>query len=59
MSMLGVAIVPPHLTVLSMRMAVALYVTEISTPGSQPRIPTTSRDANPELVFVQALDVEP
>jgi hypothetical protein len=29
-----VAIVPPHLTVLSMRMAVALYVTGISTPNS-------------------------
>jgi len=49
--MLGVAIVPPHLTVLSMRMAVALYVTGISTPevretGSPPRISTTSRDVN-------------
>jgi hypothetical protein len=32
MSILLVAIVPPHLTVLSMRMAVAIYVTGISTP---------------------------
>jgi hypothetical protein len=32
MSILVVAIVPPHLTVLSMRMAVAFYVTGISTP---------------------------
>jgi len=31
MSILVVAIVPPHLTVLSMRMAVAFYVTGIST----------------------------
>jgi len=29
--MLGVAIVPPHPTVLSLRMAVAIYVTGIST----------------------------
>jgi hypothetical protein len=32
MSILLVAIVPPHLTVLSMRMAVAIYVTGISIP---------------------------
>jgi len=32
MSILGVAIVPPHPTVLSLRMAVAIYVTGISTP---------------------------
>jgi hypothetical protein len=33
MSILGVAIVPPHLTfTLSMRMAVAIYVRGISTP---------------------------
>jgi hypothetical protein len=32
MSILGVAIVPPHPTVLSLRMAVAFYVTGISTP---------------------------
>jgi hypothetical protein len=34
-----VAIVPPHLTVLSMRMAVALYVTGISTPEVNPEFP--------------------
>jgi hypothetical protein len=34
-----VAIVPPHLTVLSMRMAVALYVTGISTPEVHPEFP--------------------
>jgi hypothetical protein len=39
MSMLDVAIVPPHLTVLSMRMAVALYVTGISTPEVHPEFP--------------------
>jgi hypothetical protein len=43
--MLDVAIVPPHLTVLSMRMAVALYVTGISTPEVHPES-TTSRDVN-------------
>ena len=32
MSILGVAIVPPHPTLLSLRMAVAFYVTGISTP---------------------------
>jgi hypothetical protein len=37
--MLDVAIVPPHLTVLSMRMAVALYVTGISTPEVHPEFP--------------------
>jgi hypothetical protein len=37
--MLDVAIVPPHLTVLSMRMAVALYVTGISTPEAHPEFP--------------------
>jgi hypothetical protein len=39
MSILGVAIVPPHLTRLthlSMRMAVAIYVTGISTPEVHP-----------------------
>ena len=48
MSMLDVAIVPPHLTVLSMRMAVALYVTGISTPEVHPEFPpllgTLTRD---------------
>jgi hypothetical protein len=36
MSILGVAIVPPHPTVLSLRMAVAFYVRAISTPESTP-----------------------
>jgi hypothetical protein len=36
MSMLDVAIVPPHLTVLSMRMAVALYVTGFPPRKSTP-----------------------
>jgi hypothetical protein len=39
MSMLDVAIVPPHLTVLSMRMAVALYVMGIYTPEVHPEFP--------------------
>src|SRR5438093_3024601 len=42
MSILGVAIVPPHLTLLthlSMRMAVAIYVTGISTPEVHPEFP--------------------
>jgi hypothetical protein len=39
MSILGVAIVPPHPTVLSLRMAVALYVTGISTPEVHPEFP--------------------
>jgi hypothetical protein len=39
MSMLGVAIVPHHPTVLSLRMAVALYVTGISTPEVHPEFP--------------------
>jgi len=39
MSILGVAIVPPHPTVLSLRMAVALYVTGISTPEVHPESP--------------------
>jgi hypothetical protein len=39
MSMLGLAIVPPHPTVLSLRMAVALYVTGISTPEVHPEFP--------------------
>jgi hypothetical protein len=36
MSILGVAIVPPHPTLLSLRMAVAFYVTGISTPEVHP-----------------------
>ena len=39
MSILGVAIVPPHPTVLSLRMAVAIYVTGISTPEVHPEFP--------------------
>jgi hypothetical protein len=39
MSILGVAIVPPHPTVLSLRMAVAFYVTGISTPEVHPEFP--------------------
>ncbi len=39
MSMLGMAIVPPHQTVLSLRMAVAVYVTGISTPEVHPEFP--------------------
>jgi hypothetical protein len=39
MSILGVAIVPPHPTVLSLRMAVALYVRGISTPEVHPEFP--------------------
>jgi hypothetical protein len=39
MSILGVAIVPPHPTQLSLRMAVALYVTGISTPEVHPEFP--------------------
>jgi hypothetical protein len=38
MSILGVAIVPPHPTVLSLRMAVAIYVTGISTRKSTPEV---------------------
>jgi len=34
-----VAIVPPHPTVLSLRMAVAIYVTGISTPEVHPEFP--------------------
>jgi len=37
--MLDVAIVPPHPTLLSLRMAVALYVTGISTPKVHPESP--------------------
>jgi hypothetical protein len=37
--MLDLAIVPPHLTVLSMRMAVANYVMGISTPEVHPEFP--------------------
>jgi len=39
MSILGVAIVPPHPTLLSLRMAVAIYVTGISTPDVHPEFP--------------------
>jgi hypothetical protein len=39
MSILGVAIVPPHPTQLSLRMAVAFYVTGISTPEVHPEFP--------------------
>jgi hypothetical protein len=39
MSILEVAIVPPHPTVLSLRMAVAFYVTGISTPEVHPEFP--------------------
>jgi hypothetical protein len=39
MSILGVAIVPPHPTQLSLRMAVAIYVTGISTPEVHPEFP--------------------
>jgi DNA-binding CsgD family transcriptional regulator len=56
--MLDVAIVPPHLTVLSMRMAVALYVTGISTPEVHPRISTTSRDVNGCICIVLGGDRE-
>jgi hypothetical protein len=49
MSILGVAIVPPHPTVLSLRMAVAIYVTGISTPDlhleSPPLLGTLTRTA--------------
>jgi hypothetical protein len=38
-SILGVAIFPPHPTILSLRMAVALYVTGISTPEVHPEFP--------------------
>jgi len=39
MSILGVAIVPPHPTVLSLRMAVAIYLTGISTVDVHPEFP--------------------
>jgi hypothetical protein len=39
MSILGVAIVPPHPTLLSLRMAVAIYLTGISTPDLHPEFP--------------------
>jgi hypothetical protein len=50
MSMLDVAIVPPHLTVLSMRMAVGLYITRISIQEVHPEFPPR-RDAKPEIAL--------
>lgn len=44
--MLDVAIVPPHPTVLSMRMAMALYVTGISTPEAHPEFPPLLGDVD-------------
>ena len=55
MSILGVAIVPPHPTVLSMRMAVAIYVTGISTPEVHPEFPPLLGTLTSGLAIVNAL----
>jgi len=64
MSILGVAIVPPHPTVLSLRMAVAFYVTGISTPEvhlESPPLPgtlTISANATASSLLGKSLRVD-
>jgi hypothetical protein len=59
MSMLVVAIAPPHPTVLSLRMAVAIYVTGISTPEVHLEFPPllgTLTDARYPSIIYQAME---